>query len=962
MGCLKLRRCFWAHSLSNYLVVISGAFWLCRSGHAAPAAVPTERPATNAAPSLRVKPGFRVEVVAGQGMIAGPVAMAFDENGRLFVAESHDWPGRGNPFQKLGRIRVLEDTDGDGTFDSSSLYAQDLPAPTALTCYNGGLFVAAGPEIIFLKEGIETRKTIFSGFGGMTNFGRESSGVLNSLNWGLDNRIHCGSAGAGGNIITATVPGAEAVPLGENDFAFDPASPELLVEAGTAQTSLCFDNTGRRYVGGLVWPFSWPTFEPRYLERNPFYAGPDARIGIVSAVTPVYRFKSPQPFKPWTVRPPQPRGDVLEPVWVKQARGAVVYRGNAFPSNYLENVFIPEAEARVIHRAILVENGLGYSALRAADEQNGEFLFSTDTNFCPMQVVNAPDGGLYVADWQNGGDSGRILRIVPAGFRSPKPPQLGKAKTMELATTFTNLNGWHRDTAARLLYEKYDMAVVTLLTNMFNNSRLPLTRLHALYALDGPGAVREAQVVKALQDADSRVRERAVVLAEEFTGSDSVWSQLGTMVYDPSMRVRYQLAFSLGQFQRPNRARLLTQLLLPFPENTWMQEAALSSLVQGGSEVLVALADTPAWRGSATGLEFLEELARMVGTEGNWDGAKQVMDFLDRSQFERMTTFRILYGLGDGLLHTLSSLDLIDPNFRLQRLYEDAVIASNDPNLPAELRVAAIHVRGVRPHIESDREAYDPPILDPTEPQSLQSATIWLMAKYDGWMSVTNLVNRWSSLNPVCRNDVLNEMVSWSGWLRMVLAWVDEGRVQTSDFDSTQLNILRTWPDEAIRDWALRLFGPVPGRHPELVQQFRGALGAAGNVARGRQLFVNRCANCHQCADTGQVFGPDLTKARNWSRERILSAILEPNAQVTPHYETQVMAARSGEVRTGILRNDNTKSLTLRQPGGNSEVWPRLAVAWSTRQSWSLMPEGLERGLGVDDMASLLAYLTAGGP
>src|SRR5215475_1330369 len=134
MGCPTEMR------LGTWLVLL--LFAACPDPILAATAQPAARPITNAVPSLRVKPGFRVDLVAGQGMVAGPVAMAFDENGRLFVAECRNWPGSGNPFQQLGRIRVLEDTDGDGVFESSSIFAQDLPSPTALTCYNGGLFVA----------------------------------------------------------------------------------------------------------------------------------------------------------------------------------------------------------------------------------------------------------------------------------------------------------------------------------------------------------------------------------------------------------------------------------------------------------------------------------------------------------------------------------------------------------------------------------------------------------------------------------------------------------------------------------------------------------------------------------------------------------------------------------------------------------------------------------------------------
>ena len=109
--------------------------------------------------------------------------------------------------------------------------------------------------------------------------------------------------------------------------------------------------------------------------------------------------------------------------------------------------------------------------------------------------------------------------------------------------------------------------------------------------------------------------------------------------------------------------------------------------------------------------------------------------------------------------------------------------------------------------------------------------------------------------------------------------------------------------------------------------------------------------------------GPDLTEARNWSRDRILSSILEPNAEITPRYDTYVLAAQKGQIRVGLVPNEgNTNCVTLREPGGRAEVWPRPAIVSLAKQEWSLMPEGLERGLSVQDMASLLAFLTADRP
>ena len=159
--------------------------------------------------------------------------------------------------------------------------------------------------------------------------------------------------------------------------------------------------------------------------------------------------------------------------WLTNAQGCVVYRGSAFPSNYLGNVFIADPSAHIIHRFVLQEAELGATAARAMDETNTEFVASADAGFRPVQVVNGPDGALYVADRRDADERGRIYRIVPADFKRPKLPRLGKAKTPELVGSLSRPNGWERDTAARLLYERRDPKAVPLLSNLLANSRVP---------------------------------------------------------------------------------------------------------------------------------------------------------------------------------------------------------------------------------------------------------------------------------------------------------------------------------------------------------------------------------------------------------------------------------------------------------------------------------------------------------
>src|SRR5439155_20175157 len=258
---------------------------------------------------------------------------------------------------------------------------------------------------------------------------------------------------------------------------------------------------------GSSHPLQTTMYEARYLARNPFVAKAPELVDVASPATRVFRWAGDELPAPGAahargVPATPPRSNTLAASWLAKPRSCSIYRGNAFPSNYLENVFISDPDAHIIHRAVLVENGLELVAQRPADEPNTEFLVGKDPAFRPWQIIPGPEGALYVADLQTGGESGRIFRIVPQNFKQPKQPQLGKAKTYDLVATLAHADGWHRDTAARLLYERRDPAAAILLTNMLNNSRLALARLHALRLLDGLGALKEPLALKGLRDAD----------------------------------------------------------------------------------------------------------------------------------------------------------------------------------------------------------------------------------------------------------------------------------------------------------------------------------------------------------------------------------------------------------------------------------------------------------------------------
>lgn len=201
--------------------------------------------------SFQVKQGFRLELVAAEPLVVNPVAISFDENGRLFVIEK--WDGAGGNGGTRGRVRVLEDTDGDGIFDASAVYAKDLTSPTALICYGGGVFVACGDDILYLKDtkgdGLaDVQREVFKGFGEATN-GANGKVVITGMAWGFDNHIHVATASRGGDVMSSSSP-RQSLILSEGAFDFDPRTFILAAENGPAPSGMSFDNRGR----ASFWP------------------------------------------------------------------------------------------------------------------------------------------------------------------------------------------------------------------------------------------------------------------------------------------------------------------------------------------------------------------------------------------------------------------------------------------------------------------------------------------------------------------------------------------------------------------------------------------------------------------------------------------------------------------------------------------------------------------------------------
>ena len=305
-----------------------------------------------------------------------------------------------------------------------------------------------------------------------------------------------------------------------------------------------------------------------------------------------------------------------------------------FSPEYRGNAFIADCGSNLIHRKKIRRDGLNFVAERAADEQKREFLASRDNWFRPVSMANAPDGTLYVVDmyretiehpWSlppelkskldlnSGNDRGRIYRIVPDGFKQPELVRFGGANTAELVKTLEHPNGWHRDTASRLLFEKHDTNAIPLLRNLVHESPSSVGRMHALSVLLDLRALDLDDLKRALADTEPAVRVHAVRNTDSHIRADTesdtqTWdSFLQAQASDSDERVRFQVALTSDD------SIALTKIISRDVEQPWIRAAVLGGLSSGAADVFAALAGNDEFVERSGAVEFLREAAHIAG-------------------------------------------------------------------------------------------------------------------------------------------------------------------------------------------------------------------------------------------------------------------------------------------------------------------------------------------------------------
>ena len=522
--------------------------------------------------TFKVEKGFHIELVASEPMIESPVAISFDEKGRLYVVEMrgymHDLEGGGEK-EATGRVSLLEDTDGDGRMDKATPFLDSLVMPRAVLAVNGGALIAVPPNLYFCKDTdgdgkADVKDVVATDFG---TLGGQPEHMANTPVWAMDNAIW--SAGY------------------STRFKLRSGVWQKDTGLGRGQWGLCQDDFGRLYFNYNSDMLRADLLPTEAFTRNPLLRNATSINAKVAADQTLYpSHPTPGVNRGYDPKSLRADGTLSKPTGTC---GALIYRGDAFPAAYRGNAFIPEPCANLVKRFTMSEKDGIVKATNTA--KTTEFLTSTDERFRPVQAANGPDGALYLVDMYRGiiqhqsflthylianikdrklespFNQGRIWRIVPDAKERPQPVKVSKDVNL-----LTHSNGWVRDTAQRLLVESGDASTVPALKEMLAD-KSALARLHALWTLDGLAAVTPDLLRTAFADKDAQVRAAAVRISARDLAPD-----LFALTTEKEALVLAHLAIKLTSFNLPDADTAVAKLLASHGKKPLILEGALTGM------------------------------------------------------------------------------------------------------------------------------------------------------------------------------------------------------------------------------------------------------------------------------------------------------------------------------------------------------------------------------------------------
>ncbi|WP_197169485.1 PVC-type heme-binding CxxCH protein [Novipirellula galeiformis] len=921
--------------------------------------------------SIQMRPDFEIELVVAEPLVMDPVALDWGPDGKLWVVEMADYPlGLDDKGKPGGRVRYLEDTTGDGQYDKSTLFLDEIPFPTGVMAWRDGVLVCAAPSLFFAadRDGdgkAEVREELYRGFVEGNQQHR-----FNGITRGLDNWLYLANGDSGG--VIESVKTGKKLDIRGLDVRIRPEDGALEAQSGQTQYGRHRDDHGNWFGSNNSIPVRHYVLADHYLRRNPLVAPPAAQRNIArldnTQVFPVSRVLSH-----WSGYKPPAAGMEHE---FTSACSTTIYRDTLLGADFLQNTFTCEPVHNLVQRRQLTATGVTFESVRPEDEAEIEFLASTDSWFRPSFVTTGPDGALWVTDmyrlviehpqWigertkelflRAGHDRGRIYRAYPKNS-SPRPIlKLNDLAGPALIDQLASPNGRVRDLAQQQLIERNSAPDLARLQTVVRSSTNPLARLHALCTLDGLQMDVETLRI-ALADTDATVRRHAIRIAEKFIHepgkvSDRLISALETCdINDP--HVRLQLAYSLGASSSTGAINRLAEIALLSAGDLYVQAAVISSL---GEHNLRQFRTAIHGKEAAAPYEaaVLEMAVRMQNSDFLAELFYNVID-----QGRQETSVENIGELAAALGTVRKRGVALQPDLQKKLADFGAELATlaSDPDAEITLRRAAVSVLTL---IDAKFRGDVLNLVTSTEPLELQTAAIHALAGQE----TAALLSRLTTISPTVRSAILDDSMTRESTALQLAEAVRSNTIPLQTIGSEHRQKMTTHVSEKVRAAATELFGDAmsSGDKHALLETYRSVNPADGDQSRGQAIFTQHCATCHRVKGIGNQVGPDLAGLKDRSPKAMVTAILAPNAAVEDKYLSYNVLTLDGVVEAGIITNESTVAIELTMQNGKSKTILRDDIDQVQSVGTSLMPEEFEKVISPSQMSDLLAFLDELGP
>ena len=933
--------------------------------------------------SLELRKGFRAELVVSEPLVKDPVAIDWDEEGRLWVVEMADYPlGMDGAERPGGRVRVIRDTDGDQVYDQQTLFADQLSFPTGILTWRGGVLVTAAPEILFLQDtngdGVADRREVL--VRGLTTGNQQLR--ANGLRWGLDGWVYCAAGGHHGRygLGNHLETGLGSFLVGARDFRFRPDTGELEPLTGPSQNGRNRDDWGRWYGtqnSRALWHVVLPD---RYLRRHSMGVYPAPTQLVVTPLNPRVFPASPQ----------EKRFHSYEQAGhFTSACGGMVYQDRLlFPdAEGPMHAFTCEPFHNLVQHNLVVDQGVSFAATRDVEGAELDFFASRDPWCRPVMTRTGPEGALWVVDmyrymiehpqwlpeagkqellpnYRLGEDRGRIYRILPEHQPAKPLHRFSEWSNKALVDGLVTDHRWVRDKIHMMLVWKTDPEIPALLEGLLEKTPHLKARLHAMWILKTKGHLAPKWIYQAWTSKDAGMRCNGLVMAEDLMGQLDMKAAL-RLVDDPDPKVRLQLALSLGEGEGVGVAEALARLASKDGTHAFFQAAILSSLSEHlepftrramddgmrlDPAILKACMEMAMSKGQRAVLERL--MRRMLVVEGRPSASTLASwsDFFVMAA-QRRFDVSLLGKQEDGLAQFWRR----STGSGESSIFTHAARILEDRLAPQEDRIAAIGLL-LQP-IHPDEKVTDllRRWLDAREDPLLQEAAIQASQRLRMLAVAEVILDRWEGLSPALRQKAMDTLMTRDDWIQVLLDRQEAGT--TLSLDAIQRDRLLRHGEPSIRQRAKRAF-EAPKSRSAVLEAFQPVVSMKGQPDKGQEHFQQRCAACHLLDGLGQEIGPSLISVSQHPVPKLLRSILDPSWDVQPGYQSYHCELKDGTELYGMVVTETGSSITLKSVDGRLHGIARETIDSLRGSEQSLMPEGLEEGMSLKDMADLIAFLT----